>query len=50
MNLQNTPNKAQIYLTSGDIIILLDKEANSPTVHVPIYKFTRAGRELLSLV
>ncbi len=50
MNLQNTPNKAQIYLTSGDIIILLDKEANSPAVHVPIYKFTRAGRELLSLV
>lgn len=37
------------YGLSYDELSLL-KEANSPTVHVPIYKFTRAGRELLSLV
>jgi hypothetical protein len=50
MNLQNKPDKSQVYFTSGDTIILLDKEANSPNVHVPIYKFTRAGRELLNLI
>lgn len=35
---------------SGNIVIFVNKKANSPKMTIPIFSFTKSGRELLKLV
>jgi uncharacterized repeat protein (TIGR03899 family) len=40
----------QTVFTSGSIVVIAKKKANTPTIQIPIYLFSNSGKELLRLI
>lgn len=49
-DLKQTPSANRSFFINGNIIIFLLKNENTPTVSIPIYLFTKIGREILALM
>jgi len=48
--LLSTPQDSQAVFTSGNIVMVANKKANSQLIQIPINLFTNSGNELLKLV